>query len=56
MRVRQSWVTAARRSYITDMAFALERVERQLGERAHPAGPPPIALDDSTGVHRFWRG
>jgi methyltransferase (TIGR00027 family) len=55
-RVRQhGWVTAARRSYISDMAFALERAQRVMGGRPQPAGPPPISLDDPTGVHRFGR-
>jgi methyltransferase (TIGR00027 family) len=52
---RHGWVTAARRSYIDDMAFARERVVRLLGDRAKPAGPPPALLDDPTGVHRFAR-
>ena len=45
------WVTAAKRSYITDMAFALPRIQRLMGSR--PAGPPPVASDDPTGVHHF---
>jgi methyltransferase (TIGR00027 family) len=49
----RGWVTAARRSYITDTAFAKDRIERVLGPQ--PAGPPPISLDDPTGVHRFAR-
>ncbi len=53
---RQGWVTAARRSYITDMAFAMERIRRLMGDRPQPAGPPPVAPDDPTGVHRFARG
>jgi hypothetical protein len=55
-RVRQhGWVTAARRSYISDMAFALERAQRVMGGRPQPAGPSQISLDDPTGVHRFGR-
>jgi len=50
------WVTEARRSYITDMAFALPRIKRTLGDRPQPAGPSPYAPDDPTGVHRFARG
>ena len=54
--VRQhGWVTAARRSYITDMAFAMERIQRLMGDRPRPAGPPPVPPDDPTGVHRFAR-
>ncbi len=49
------WVTAARRSYLTDMAFARERIQRMFGDRAQTSGPPPIAQDDPTGVHRFAR-
>ena len=53
---RHGWVTAARRSYITDMAFAMERIQRLMGVRPQPDGPPPIPPDDPTGVHRFARG
>ena len=52
---RQGWLTTARRSYITDMAFAMERAQRLMGDRPRPAGPPPIAPDDPTGVHLFAR-
>jgi len=53
--VRQyGWITSARRSYLTDMAFAIERIRRMMGDR--PPGPPPgVPLDDPTGVHRFVR-
>jgi methyltransferase (TIGR00027 family) len=51
---RSGWVTAARRSYITDMAFAAPRIERMLAGRPRPE-PPPFAPDDPTGVHRFVR-
>ncbi len=51
----QGWRTAARRSYITDMAFAMERIQRMFGDRPKPDGPPPVAPDDPTGVHRFAR-
>jgi len=50
------WATAARRSYITDMAFAMERIQRMMGDRPQPDGPPPVPPDDPTGVHRFARG
>jgi len=49
------WVTAARRSYLTDMAFAMERIRRLMGNRPQPPGPPPVPPDDPTGVHRFER-
>jgi methyltransferase (TIGR00027 family) len=52
---RHDWVTAARRSYITDMAFARERIQRLMGDRPQPDGPPPIPPEDPTGVHRFAR-
>uniref|UniRef100_Q01U89 S-adenosyl-L-methionine-dependent methyltransferase n=1 Tax=Solibacter usitatus (strain Ellin6076) TaxID=234267 RepID=Q01U89_SOLUE len=50
------WVTAARRSYLTDMGFAMERIGRLMGDRPRPEGPPPVAPDDPTGVHLFARG
>jgi methyltransferase (TIGR00027 family) len=52
---RHGWVTAARRSYITDMAFAMERIQRLMGDRPQPADPP-VPPDDPTGVYRFARG
>lgn len=48
---RHGWVSGARRSYLTDMGFAMDRIRRTFGER--PQGPPPVSLDDPTGVHRF---
>jgi methyltransferase (TIGR00027 family) len=51
---RNGWATAARRSYLTDMAFALPRIERLFGSRASRE-PPPVPPDDPTGVHRFAR-
>ncbi|MCZ2150117.1 MAG: class I SAM-dependent methyltransferase [Bryobacterales bacterium] len=51
---RNGWVTAARRGYITDMAFAAPRIERMMAGRPRPE-PPPFASDDPTGVHRFVR-
>jgi hypothetical protein len=53
---RHGWVSVARRSYITDMAFAMERIRRLMGDRPQPSGPPPVAPDDPTGVHLFARG
>jgi len=52
---RHGWVTAALRSYVTDMAFAMERIPRLMGDLPQPADPPPIPPDDPTGVHRFAR-
>jgi methyltransferase (TIGR00027 family) len=51
---RHGWTTAARRSYITDCEFVMERVRRQMGgaEPPRPQFPP----GDPTGVHRFGRG
>ena len=50
---RHRWATAARRSYVTDMAFARERVRRMMGGAEPPR--PPIPPDDPTGIHRFAR-
>jgi len=51
----QGWVTEARRSYMTDMEFAMPRIRRMFGDRPRPERPP-VPLDDPTGVHRFARG
>ena len=50
---RHGWSTQARRSYITDVEFVMERVRRSLrgAEPPRPNFPP----DDPTGVHRFGR-
>ena len=50
---RHGWTTSARRSYITDLGFAMERIRRMMGGAAPP--PTPVAPDDPTGVHRFGR-
>jgi len=50
---RHGWKTVARRSYITDLGFAMERVRRMMGGATPP--PAPVAPDDPTGVHRFGR-
>jgi methyltransferase (TIGR00027 family) len=52
---RHGWSTAARRSYLTDMAFARPRIQRLMGDRPQPAGPPPVPPGDLTGVLRFAR-
>jgi len=51
---RQGWVTEARRSYLTDMEFAMPRIRRMFGDRPRPERPP-VPPDDPTGVHRFAR-
>jgi len=51
---RHGWTTAARRSYITDIGFALARIRRMAGGNMPP--PAPIPPDDPTGLHRFARG
>jgi methyltransferase (TIGR00027 family) len=53
---RHGWRTAARGSYITDMGFAAERIQKMMASRpanAEPLTPPPP--DDPTGVHIFGR-
>jgi methyltransferase (TIGR00027 family) len=53
---RHGWTTAARRSYLTDMAFATSRIQRMMAAaRPQPSAPPIIPPDDPTGVHRFMR-
>lgn len=49
------WTTEAMRSHIRDIAFTQDRIRRMFGERPQ-AAPPPFAVDDPTGVHRFARG
>lgn len=51
---RQGWATAAKRSYISDVGFAQERVRRMMGGKTPPA--PPFPPGDPTGVHRFEHG
>ena len=50
---RHGWNPSARRSYLTDMGFAMERIRRIMGPR--PSGPPPVSPDDPTGIHRLSR-
>jgi methyltransferase (TIGR00027 family) len=47
------WTTSARRSYIADVGFVLERIRRMTGGTIPPSRPYPP--DDPTGVHRFAR-
>ena len=49
----EGWQTAARRSYITDMGFAMERIQRTFGDQPKSDGPPPGTPTDPTGIHRF---
>jgi len=52
--IRQNgWSTSAHRSYITDLAFAMDRIRRTMGEP--PASPPPAFVNDPTGVHCLTR-
>src|SRR5260370_37728920 len=51
---RHGWVTPARRSYITDLAFATKRIQRTMADSHQP--PPQYPPGDPTGVHRFARG
>ena len=53
---RHGWVSAARRSYLTDMTFALGRIQHIMGDRPQSAGPPPVPPDDPSGVYRLARG
>lgn len=50
---RHGWTTSSWRSYITDVAFAMARIRRLLGDLPQPSGPPPVPPGDSTGVHWF---
>ena len=47
------WATAAKRSYISDVGFAQERVRRMMGGKTPPA--PAFPPGDPTGVHRLGR-
>ena len=51
---RHDWTTAAKRSYISDVEFAQERVRRMMGGKMPPR--PPFPPEDPTGVHRFVHG
>lgn len=52
---RHGWVTATRRSYVTDVGFARDRIQRFLGDRVRPGDPLPVSPDDPTGIHRLDR-
>lgn len=52
---RRGWTSEARRSYITDMAFAMPRVERMFGQKPPPENMPRFAPDDPSGVQRLAR-
>lgn len=52
---RQGWRTARRRSFITDLAFAEERIARMMANAPQAPTPPPLAENDPTGVHQFAR-
>jgi len=49
---RHGWTTTARRSYLTDVGFAVERIRRLMGG---VVTPPPVPPGDPTGVHHFAR-
>lgn len=50
---RNGWITASRRSYLTDLGFAQDRVRRIWGDGPRPALPVPT--NDPTGAHCFAR-
>jgi methyltransferase (TIGR00027 family) len=52
---RHGWVTATRRSYVTDVAFARDRMQRFLGDRLRLDHSLPVSPDDPTGIHRLDR-
>lgn len=48
---RHGWTPVSKRSYITDLGFARDRIVRMRGGAA--PGPMPIPPDDPTGAHCF---
>lgn len=50
---RHGWATAVHRSYVTDVAFARDRIQRFMGDRLRPGDPLPVSPADATGVHRL---
>ncbi len=53
---RHGWPTAMRRSYITDLAFARERIVEMMGGRKEPPQAPNFPPNDESGVHLLARG
>ena len=51
----QGWQTAIRRSYITDLAFASERIKQMAVGAPSPPKPPSFTAGDLSGVHHFVR-
>ena len=49
------WKTAAHRSFITDLAFAKERIAAMMRNQPVPPKPPPFPPGDPTGIHLFGR-
>jgi methyltransferase (TIGR00027 family) len=49
------WQTQVRRSYITDLGFASERIRQMAAAATAPPKPPPFKPGDPTGVHLFVR-
>jgi methyltransferase (TIGR00027 family) len=49
------WQTAVRRSYITDLSFASERIRQMAAGAPSPPKTPPFEPGDPTGVHHFVR-
>jgi hypothetical protein len=50
---RHGWKTSIMRSYITDVGFVRERVQRMMGDAPRPQFTYPP--NDPTGVHLFAR-
>lgn len=52
---RHGWVTSTRRSYVTDVAFARDRIQQFMGDLLRPEHPFPVSPDDPTGIHGLDR-
>jgi methyltransferase (TIGR00027 family) len=52
---QHGWAAAARRSYITDLEFAKERIAQMMAGRPQPSPPPPFEPTEPSGVHLFTR-
>jgi O-methyltransferase involved in polyketide biosynthesis len=52
---RHGWQSVDRRRYLTDISFAIERIQAAMRNR--PAGEPvpSVSPDDPTGIHLFAR-